>query len=920
MRCVRCSNVVFDAMRGRLDWQAIATLQIPLGTELMLRLLTYLLRRRRTAISATLVSMTVLSIVGITRLRFDDDLRNAFRNDSAEYREFEQLIEDFGSTDSDCILLIESPDVLSIETLRTTAAIHQDAQEVVGVDHVLSLFSSAPHASMSAEETRVSDDAATSERIRQIAVHRPSVFQQFVSNDRTASIVFVRLESDRTSVSEMEPVLGELDQLLDRRTADTQVTASITGIPSIRRQTVHSTQRDNVRNMLLGVSLAGAICWFMLGRLRATLIVIAGPVTGVVWTLGAMGWVGMELNVLNVVLPPLVLVIGVTDAMHLLLHVRSRIANGNSNSTAAISSVRRFGKACLLTSLTTAVGFGSLVVAQDLIVRSFAVAAAMGTVLTFTAVIFVTPLLSGSKWAISGLTRRRSPKTGLSKLLLKGVGDFLVRWPGAVSMTGVALTIVLCALAVHVRPDFRMLESIDSRSVPYQAMKRCEQHFGGGLVASVVVEWPEGLNHRSPQTLEVLAEVHEVMREHLTTSPPVSLLTFVPNEEAVARTLPRSSQSTSPAASQVIETLVRSDRRRTLVNARVRDEGAAKLAEPVSQTRSKLEDIERGHKGFQLHLTGFPVLSVTRAGPMIGDLRNSLGISMMLILAFIAVAFRSWRIGIISLLPNVLPLLGTAAIMSLLGQPLQYCSVLAFAICLGIAVDDTIHLLARFRSVHRTESDVRCAIRTCLSDVGPAILTTTLLMLVGFGVCVLSESPTIRTFGFYSCVSLVWALLGDLFILPALLVWWYSRSPRCEKSGFAWDRFAFRGPALVSCAVVFAAAFSLAVTLALVSHYRNHAVSADVADVSDETAEPTATVDLPANDNDGVDVRPASESSSKGEAENMVAPAASPSLSILESVSNAVANEANSIRSEVAFNVAGTPHYMLSASSGRMPT
>ena len=163
------------------------------------------------------------------------------------------------------------------------------------------------------------------------------------------------------------------------------------------------------------------------------------------------------------------------------------------------------------------------------------------------------------------------------------------------------------------------------------------------------------------------------------------------------------------------------------------------------------------------------VVSAYRVRQMITDLVYSLTTAAVLIFILLTLAFRSIWLGLVSVIPNAFPLVATAAVLGLAGEPLRYASAVCFCISLGIAVDDTIHFLWRYRRQQRALTDRAAAIRATFLSMAPVLVTTTVLLLIGFGAAIFSPVPTLRVFGGTACVAILWALAGDLIILPALL-------------------------------------------------------------------------------------------------------------------------------------------------------
>jgi predicted RND superfamily exporter protein len=183
----------------------------------------------------------------------------------------------------------------------------------------------------------------------------------------------------------------------------------------------------------------------------------------------------------------------------------------------------------------------------------------------------------------------------------------------------------------------------------------------------------------------------------------------------------------------------------------------------------KLDEVARRHPGFQVSFTGSIVVANRNINRMISDLGGSVGLETVVICLLMTWAFRSFGLGVVSILPNLFPLVAVAAMIVSLGWPLQIGSVIVFNICLGLAVDDTIHVMTRFRRELTRDGDTNAALLRSFAGVGPAILTTTAILLVGLGSVTISRVPPLRLFGQLSCVTLFAALGAELVLLPALV-------------------------------------------------------------------------------------------------------------------------------------------------------
>jgi predicted RND superfamily exporter protein len=430
--------------------------------------------------------------------------------------------------------------------------------------------------------------------------------------------------------------------------------------------------------------------------------------------------------------------------------------------TAAREAVRVVGPACALTSLTTAIGFASLAAARIDVIERFGLAAAAGSVLTFAAVVSVVPVLMASPLgARAGAARPR----GEAGAAVVGV---LIARARPVAVAGVVVTVLLAATSTRLVPSSALREGLPERSPAARAVQVIDDEFGGLMELIVRVEWDAALTIEHPDVLDTLRAVHAVLDEEPLVGQPFSALTVleaIPGDDDPARKV----RLLSRAPPGIVTRVLRPDLRRAVVTAPVPDSGTHVHAPMLARLQKRLEALDGASPSTSLVLTGTPVAVGRSADFMIEDLAVSLAIAAGVILVVMVVAFRSMVLGLISLVPNVFPLVSAGALLVLTGRPLTVTGVITFVVCLGIAVDDTIHVLTRVRRGIESGLTVAEAVAESLRSVGAALITTTAVLVGGFGTLLFSEMPMLSLFGELCCIALLAALLGDLVFLPALL-------------------------------------------------------------------------------------------------------------------------------------------------------
>jgi predicted RND superfamily exporter protein len=218
-----------------------------------------------------------------------------------------------------------------------------------------------------------------------------------------------------------------------------------------------------------------------------------------------------------------------------------------------------------------------------------------------------------------------------------------------------------------------------------------------------------------------------------------------------------------------LDRLIDTEQHETVIISHVRDLGTKSIKPLTERLNGKFRELEERWPRLHFQLTGWTVTAGRLSSTMLNDMLTSLYLAVFISFVILAVAFRSLRLGLVSFVPNLFPLVATGAAMVAFNLPLQFSTATVFSVCFGIAVDDTIHFLAVYTHEVRTGTKSKVAIRRTLVKVGEALVVSTLIMLAAFAVVVFSSVPSISFFALVFMIVLAWALVGDLLFLPALL-------------------------------------------------------------------------------------------------------------------------------------------------------
>lgn len=712
--------------------------------------------------------MSLLAIVGLGRLEFDDVPRGIFVSEDEAHDRLEQLYAEFGSDDNEILLVLEADDWFAGNRVRYLRRLSSELRELERIEAVAGLsdlfvFEGGSLRPLLPEDPDDAEDPI--ETGRRVEEH-PLASGRLLSADGRTTLIVARLDEGAIAITDIQPAVRAIRQVVERQPDDSGVSVRLTGVPPIRVEIYTTISREQWIFFFIGSALCLLLSTLLFRSFQAVLVTSIPPLFGSFWAVGFMGLLGQRVDILSAALPMLVIVIGFTDSVHLMIDVRISRGAGQGPLGSAVEAIRHLGLPCALTSLTTGVGFGSLAVGNVGMVGRFGVLAALSVVLVFLAVITVLPLLASFFPNVgTSSSRVAGPWSGRFARLI----DLVTAHPRATVACGVLTTAALLLSAWTLVPENRLAEALP-RGEAYQGLIRCEAAFGGILPAYVLVEWNDSIDVGSPELASAIAEAEALLDQTPEVSAPLSflsLLDLVPG----GRSNPAAFLPLLPA--EVAARFVRLDLSKAVIRAQVPDGDSGVMTPLYTHLVSRLEEIDARYPNLELHLTGTDFVARSNVNGMIDDLTRSLAFAILIIFGVIALEFRSIFLGLVSLIPNLFPLAVVAGLLVLFDMPLQMSSAVLFTVLLGLAVDDTIHFLARVRRESAgpgASSDPRQVLRNSFLAVGKAILITTIVLGAGFSSLVFSSVPTTQTFGIFAVAGLFAALIGDLILLPALLM------------------------------------------------------------------------------------------------------------------------------------------------------
>lgn len=617
---------------------------------------------------------------------------------------------------------------------------------------------------------------ASFQNAKEKALNHPIVHGHFLSSDAKTLIMMV--DFDYLFIKSDADCCEGLRTLAEQAVADfteVEFEFGVTGEVPFHVTATKSRDANLFFYQTIGYTMIALMAVILFRGIAAVFVVAIAPALGVFWTMGIIRFFEFQGNPFNdVVLPVLVSLVGLTDGVHLMVQIRKLRTAGLEPRDAAKLGIRQVGLACALTSLTTAIGFASLSLANHTFVQEFGYCCVIGVLLTFISVVTTIPLICATR--LGKYVQTGQDKSLIDKNLAKigGVVTFVLPRKKLVSYIAIISTAAFILISLTLRPDERLSNMLPEGSEAVVTMAKLDVALAGIEEANVHIEWNE-LPTDSREFVSVIAQVDKILQSEPLIGHPLSICSLIESLPGDGLAEDRLSllEIVPP---EITRNFFKPEQRYATVSFRVQDLGIAAYDGAFNRITAALEKVEADHPAFKVSLGGQPVWRWENLFQIVVDLATSLGVASLIIFAVLAIVYRSLRIGLISIIPNMFPLAVAGVYLAVTEQSLEVVTVCAFTVCLGIAVDDTIHFLTRYQEEKAQHDDELVAIHNAFTGVGTALIMTTIILVAGFTTVLVSDSRDHFTFASMAIITLSAALFADLVFLPALLAHFMPKS------------------------------------------------------------------------------------------------------------------------------------------------
>ncbi len=731
---------------------------------------------------AVIVGLSVLFLLHVPKMDVEDDETTWYRPGDPTLEIFQAFEDRFEGDDLlfigyewDAPYSLESLTYLAYLTSRLDDDIPyiSEVTSLTAVDDIVG--------SETAIEVRPLIDSAAlpmvdEETLRHRIAINPFLRDNLVSEDGTAVALVLEIEvgDDITYEEAAAELVAAVRAVLAAESAATGIRFHIAGAQVTEIETERMLETDMSRFFPITMLFTAVLLLLFFRSIPSVILPLTTVFLSLGWTLGLKVLVGSQITPVSTTLFALITVIGVANSVHMISHYMLEKRASLSRREILLATYRHAGTPCLMTSLTTAVGFASLIVSRVPAIRQLGIFAAFGILSAFFLSMVIVPL--GIDW-ISHRSRRTARNRWLEHVLER-IGRFNLRHSRWVIVGSIVVAFSMAIGIFLIEPAGSMVEYFKPGSDYRMSVDFFDSRLAGASSTEVVL-YGERDAFKAPDALQAIAGLQALAQRHEGVAAVHSIVDTV---KLISRALHGDNPSqyivpdsrTAVSQSLLLYEMSGGAGLREYVSG---DYSVARVSIRTRQMRDAAQEalladvqnyVTEQMPAFRAEITGMDHMVNTLNKNVILTQIQSFGLAIGMITVMMILVF-GLRAGLLSLIPNVLPIVFVLGLMGYAGFGLNMATAIIASIAIGIVVDDTIHFFSHFRDELHKTGDSKLAMSAALTRVGKALCFTTLILVAGFGVFLFSDSWIMASYGILSGTAVLIALLGDLFVGPVLL-------------------------------------------------------------------------------------------------------------------------------------------------------
>jgi uncharacterized protein len=767
-----------------------------------------------------IVLFAVTGVMGYyaSKVQLSYEFSKAIPTDNPKYQDYQAFKQRFGEDGNLLVLGVETDRFYDLKNFQALVQLHKDLKTVTGVENVLSI----PEAinlvkndtTNSLVATRIFPAQITSQQQldtgRKVFENLPFYKGLLYSPDTHSYLTGVNVNREIMNSKRRSKLVADIMLQVNKYEKATGLKVHESGLPFIRTE-VGDLIKAEMKWFLIGSLVLSAITLLLFFRSASAVIMsLLVVIMGVVWSLGIMVLMGYKITLLTALIPPLLVVIGVPNCIYFLNKYHSAYKDTGDKHTALVTMVGRMGIVTLFCNIAAAIGFAVFALTKSALLKEFGAVAGINImVLFFISLIFIPSVLS-----YLAPPKPRELKYLDNKILIKLL-EQIERWTIHHQRSVYVVTVVVTTIAIvgifRLKSEGYIVDDLPKTDKIYTDLKWFEKNFKGVMPLEIVVDTkkPKGVTS-SLKTFERIDEFSSLIAADTNMARPLtvveglkfakqafydgdSLSYAAPSEfdmPFLGPLLKAKSDTTNSASKagfgKLINGFIDTSKRYTRISINMKDVGSVRLPiildslqkqaehiffdsipDPSQPSTRKILDTS----GYNIKFTGASVTFLEGTRFIINGLKESILWAFLLIALCMLYLFKSFRILLCSLIPNVVPLVITAGVMGWVGVPLKPSTVLVFSVALGIAIDVTIRFLINYKQELPTyQNQVQPTLIETIRHTGISIIYTSLVLIAGFIIFCFSGFGGTKALGWLTSLTLIVGTITNLVLLPVLLL------------------------------------------------------------------------------------------------------------------------------------------------------
>ncbi len=764
------------------------------GTQNFWGITARIILRNRILILCSIALFTFFMSMQWKNMRFSNTEANLLPDDHPVNLAYNRFVAQFGEEGNIIAIAVKDSALFELENfnkwnrLSKQLAAFPEVSMVLSTDNLKLLEKSKTSDAfvmVPFQGSKTSTQEELNSALKQLYEEEP-FYDQLLFNKETGTLrTLVYLDKDLLNTPVRKDfILKDLEGLISAFEAETNIQTHISGMPFIRTKNSQSII-DEIGLFILGaLGVTSLIFFFFFRSIRATIISMGVVIIGVMWSFGVLGLLKYEITVLTALIPPLIIVIGIPNCIFLINKYQQEAQKHGNKALSLQRVISKIGNATLMTNITTASGFATFIITESSLLKEFGVVASINIIGIFILSLLIIPIV----YSFMPMPKDKH----LRHLNKKWIDRFVNSMEGIVREKRIGVYIVsvlLLALSIigiyQIKTSGSPIEDMPKDKTFYKDIRFFEQEFNAVMPIEILVDTkrPNGVLRAS--SLKQLDALSQFIEDTPELSKPISIVNLVKySKQAYYNKLPKyyqlptnqergfilSAAQNSKSNNELLKNFTDSTGQIARISTAIKDVKTDQMEAVESNLLLEIKKLFPEDR-FDVLVTGKALLFLKGTKYLIKNLIMSLALAIFLIALFMAYLFRSFRMIVISLIPNLLPLLVTAGLMGFIGVPIKPSTILVFSIAFGISVDDTIHFLAKYRQeLMANKWRIKPSVYAALKETGVSMFYTSIVLFFGFSVFTLSSFGGTIALGGLVSATLLFAMLSNLVLLPSLLL------------------------------------------------------------------------------------------------------------------------------------------------------